>query len=164
MGDVESVAAHSFGVTFLSMLMAEALLEKGVRIDVTRTLKMAIFHDLSESLTFDISKRYLDFVGERGRRIKQELEDSANRRLLSELSYSLRRDAAILIKEHESGKTIEARVVAAADRIDLLMQLNSYRQRGYGGQILEEMEEKAKAEIDAMKNPVFISMLRSIND
>lgn len=162
--DVESVAEHSFGVVFLSMIMAESMSSRGDRIDISKTLKMAILHDLSESLTFDISKRYLDFIGEKGMRIKRELEDSANRNLLSQLPLTSRKNAVGLMREHESGKTIESQVVTAADKIDLLMQLDIYRQRGYTSPVLTEMEEKVTAEIKAMKNPVFTSILRRIRE
>lgn len=161
MADVESVAEHSYSVVFLSMILSEKLKAAGTQVDLTRTLKMAILHDLSESLTFDISKRYLEFVGETGQQIKRDLEDSANQRLLSELPPSLKKEAKRLLQEHSAGGTIEAKVVTAADRIDLIMQLNAYQRRGFHGPILREMEEKVTAEIKAMKNPIFTAMLRS---
>ncbi len=136
----------------------------GVQIDVSRTMKMAIIHDLSESLTFDISKKYLEFLGKRGQRIKREIEQSANRKLLSHLPPLLKSDASSLLKEHETGKTIEAQTVTAADRIDLLLQLDDYHRRGYRGKILMEMREKVENEIKAMKNPVFISTLNIISE
>ncbi len=161
MADVESVAEHSYSVVFLSMILSEKLKTIGTQIDLSKTLKMAILHDLSESLTFDISKRYLEFVGERGRIIKRDLEDSANRRLLSELPSSLRNEAKRVLREHAAGRTMEAKVVTAADRIDLVMQLNAYRRRGFRSPIIREMEGKVTAEIKAMKNPIFTAMLRS---
>jgi 5'-deoxynucleotidase len=164
MAEVESVAEHSFGVTAVSWILAEKLLKSGTRIDVSRTLKMAILHDLSESLTFDISKRYLEFIAKRGQQIKREIEHSANRKLLSHLSPRLKRDATNLLKEHEIGKSIEAQTVIAADRIDLLLQLQAYHRRGYRSRILTEMSVKIKNEIKAMKNPVFTSTLNGITE
>ncbi len=162
LADVESVADHTFGVALLSMIMAQTLHDKGVKVDASKALKMAVLHDLSESLTFDISKRYLDFIGKEGKRIKRLLEQAANRKLLSDFAPSLKGEATELLREHERGKTVEARVVTAADRLDLLMQLNDYRLKGYRSAILDEMEEKVTAEIKSMKNSVFTSMLREI--
>jgi 5'-deoxynucleotidase YfbR-like HD superfamily hydrolase len=164
LADVESVAEHSFGVAAVSLILSEKLLESGVHIDVPKTLKMAILHDLSESLTFDISKRYLEFLGERGQRIKREIEHSANRKLLSNLPSRLKRESSNILVEHETGTTIEAQTVIAADRIDLLLQLYAYHRRGFRDKILTEMREKVKNEIRATKNPVFISTLNSINE
>lgn len=163
LAEVESVAEHSYGVAAVSLILAEKLFERGIQIDVPRTLKMAILHDLSESLTFDISKRYLEFMGKRGQQIKREIDQSANSKLLSQLPPRLKIDATNLLKEHEIGKTIEAQTVTAADRIDLLMQLYAYHRRGFRDKILTEMRKKVKNEIKAMKNPVFISTLNSIN-
>ncbi len=163
LAEVESVAEHSYSVVFLSMILSEKLKAVGTQVDLARTLKMAILHDLSESLTFDISKRYLEFVGERGRRIKRDLEDSANRRLLAELPPALRKEAKGLLQEHAAGRTIEAKVVIAADRIDLMMQLNAYQRRGFRGPIFRDMEAKATAEIKSLKNPVFTTMLRVVH-
>src|SRR5712692_11393555 len=157
MAEVDSVAEHSFGVAAISLILSEKLMETGVEIDVSRTLKMAILHDLSESLTFDISKRYLEFLGKHGLRIKRQIEHSANRKLLLQFPHLLKSDASSLLKEHETGRTIEAQIVTAADRIDLLMQLDAYHRRGYRGKILMEMKEKVKNEIKEMKNPVFSS-------
>lgn len=162
--DVESVAEHSFGVAAVSLILSEKLMETGVQIDISRTLKMAILHDLSESLTFDISKRYLEFLGNRGLQIKREIEDSANRKLVLNFPPHLKSDAASLLKEHETGKSIEAQTVTAADRIDLLLQLYAYHRRGFRSSILTEMRNKVKNEIKAMKNPVFTSTLNSITE
>ncbi len=162
MAEVESVAEHSFGVAVVSLILSEKLKESGAQIDISKTLKMAILHDLSESLTFDISKRYLEFLGNRGHRIKREIENSANRKLLSHLPAHFKKEASILLKEHENGKTLEAQTVTAADRIDMLLQLHTYHQQGYRSRILTEMREKVRNDIKAMKNPVYISTLNSI--
>ncbi len=162
MAEVESVAEHSFGVVVISLILSEKLKESGVQIDLPKTLKMAILHDLSESLTFDISKRYLEFLGDRGQRIKREIENSANRKLLLHMPLHLKKEATKLLKEHEIGKTLEAQTVIAADRLDLLMQLEAYHRRGYRSKILLQMGLKVRKEIKAMKNPVYASTLDRI--
>ena len=40
-------------------------------------MRLALLHDLSESLTFDISKEYLEYLGPSGEAIKAELEPAA---------------------------------------------------------------------------------------
>ena len=61
--DVESVAAHSFGVAVIAMLLADRARAVGVEVNVERLLRMALLHDLTETRTGDLPstiKRYFD--------------------------------------------------------------------------------------------------------
>ena len=49
--DVESVAAHSFGVAVIAMLLADRARARGVEVNVERLLRMALLHDLTETRT-----------------------------------------------------------------------------------------------------------------
>lgn len=163
MPEVESVAEHSYGVAMLSVLTAEAFVDKGEKVDLARTLKMALLHDLSESLTFDISKKYLEFLGkEKGARSKQRFEEAASQKLLSELPYRTKKEVLQILQEHKLGKTLEARIVTIADRLDLLLQLGAYRRSGYRDPKLSDMENKVIEEIRSTRNPVFLNFLQMI--
>src|SRR5947207_9014687 len=59
--DVESVAAHSFGVALIAMWLADRALACGMHVNVGRVLRMALLHDLTEARTGDLPatiKRY----------------------------------------------------------------------------------------------------------
>lgn len=75
--DVESVADHTFSTCALSMLLADLEAKRGVKVNMEKVLRMAILHDLAESLTFDISRAYLEYLGPKGEAMKHEIERKA---------------------------------------------------------------------------------------
>jgi len=139
MQDVESVADHTFSVCALSLLLADLETKRGAKMDVERVLRMAILHDLSESLTFDISKAYLQYLGRKGEEIKSELEHAAWSQLVSGLKNpTLAREYTLLQSEYEGGDSFESKIVHAADSLDIMLQVVDYRQKGYSGSSLAE--------------------------
>ena len=130
--DVESVADHSFSTTLLALLMADLEIKHGKRVDVERVLRMSLLHDLSETLTFDISKEYLTYLGNRGKAIKEELEDAAWKQILTEIrDPKVRTEYASLLREFKGEQTLESRIAHDADRLDILLQAAQYVKRGY---------------------------------
>ena len=139
MRDVESVADHTFSVCALSLLLADLETKRGVKVDVSRVLRMAILHDLSESLTFDIDKAYLQYLGRKGQEIKSELEHAAWSQLVSGLKNpTLAREYTRFQSEYEGGDSFESKIVHAADSLDIMLQVVDYRQRGYSDFSLAE--------------------------
>jgi putative hydrolase of HD superfamily len=138
--DVESIADHSFSVCAFSMLLADMEKKRGVDVDVERVLRMAILHDMSESLTFDISKAYLEYLGKRGAEIKVELEGAAWEQLARGLNDSmLKRNYTNLQTEFDEEATVEAGIVHTADALDILLQVIDYRKRGYPEPLLLDL-------------------------
>jgi 5'-deoxynucleotidase YfbR-like HD superfamily hydrolase len=130
--DVESVADHSFSTCAVSLLLADLEIERGEHVNVERVLRMAVFHDMSETLTFDISKAYLEYLGKRGHAIKSELERAAWKHLADGLKNpALARVYTRLQSEFDAEETIESKLVHAADLLDILLQVSDYRRRGY---------------------------------
>lgn len=138
--DVESVADHSFSTCSLSLLIADLEVQSGKHVNVERVLRLALLHDLSESLTFDISKAYLEYLGPSGAAIKRELEHSAWKHIVDSLQNPvLRRKYSGYQKEFDAEKTFESRIVHAADRLDILLQVIEYRRKGYPGYLLADL-------------------------
>src|SRR3989344_6274221 len=52
--EADSVAAHSYSVTLFSYLLAKELEKSGWEIDPDRALKIALVHDMGETITGDI--------------------------------------------------------------------------------------------------------------
>jgi putative hydrolase of HD superfamily len=140
LNDVESVAEHSFSTSALSLLLADLELSSGSRVDVERVLRMSLLHDMAESLTFDISKAYLSYLGKRGDVIKSELERSAWKHLADGLENEvLARQYTRLQNAFDADETLESKIVHAADGLDLLLQVIDYRRRGYPESLLREL-------------------------
>ena len=95
---------------------------------------------MSESLTFDISKEYLRYLGDKGEAVKNQLEEAASKHLVQGLSDdTLARAYAGLHAEYTKNKTIESRIVHAADALDILLQAIDYRHKGYPDSLLADL-------------------------
>ncbi len=124
--DVESVASHSFGVAVIAMLLADRARARGIEVNVERLLRMALLHDLTESRTGDLPstiKQYFDRAAIRAadERIAEEM--------IAELGH-LGESYLELWHDYEHRVSIEARLVKAADKLDLLMQSREYEKGG----------------------------------
>ncbi len=111
----ESVAEHTLGVAFLAMTIAEA---EGLNVE--KSLRMALVHDLPESRIGDISfhsPRYPE---------KESLEAKAADEILSEVP-----DYHKAWMEYSKGESPEARLVKYADKLELLAQAVEYEKKGY---------------------------------
>lgn len=127
----ESVAAHSFGVAVTAMTLADELLAQGVSVNTERLLRMALLHDWAETRVGDMPKTgILYFEGE----VRKRAETSAFADVVSGAAADpLYRE---LFDEYEQRKSLEARLVKAADVIDLLVQVLALERAGARG--LEE--------------------------
>lgn len=136
--DVESVAAHTYGVSLIAMLLADLLRARGDEVDVERLLRMALIHDMTEARTGDLPatvKSYFD-----GRSLELADERAAVG-ILSQLGR-LGDDYLALWREYEARESIESRLVKAADKLDLLLQAVEY-ERG-GARTLDEFWRNAE--------------------
>ena len=133
----ESVAAHSFGVGVTAMLLADELRAQGVSIDVERLLRIALLHDWAEARVGDMPRTATLYFGGDARK---QAEIAAFRDLTKPVD---KQDAlyAQLYHEYEERNTLEARLVKAADVIDLLVEALALERAG--GRGLDEFWEVA---------------------
>ncbi|WP_193384572.1 HD family hydrolase [Pyrococcus sp. ST04] len=112
----ESIASHSFSVAFITLLLANELKRKGVNIDEGKAIKIAILHDIAESILTDLplsAQKYLN---------KTEAEIKVFEDIFPEFLD--------LFVEYEEGKTLESQVVKLADKIDMVVQAYKYMLAG----------------------------------
>src|SRR5262245_61213164 len=124
--DGQSVAAHSFGVGVIAMLLADRARARGRQVNVERLLRMALLHDLTETRTGDLPstiKRYFDKASIRA------ADESIARDIFTELG-DLSEPYLELWFDYEHRASIESRLVKAADKLDLLMQSREYEKGG----------------------------------
>lgn len=113
----ESVAAHSFNVTLVVLWLATKL-----GADVGKAVQMAILHDLAESETTDIPKP-----------VKKKM--SGIKALESTITTDILRgmpDAQTIYKEYEAGVSLEAKIVRAADSIQMIAKACQYQRQNRG--------------------------------
>lgn len=153
--DVESVSSHSYSVAVIALTMSEIMRLRKQEVDVEQVLKMALLHDLSESLTFDISKAYLRYLGRKGSRMKTGLEEKATSRVLADLQNDrLARTFRATIKEYSSSNSLEARIVHSADALDLLLQVIEYERMGYSKATLDPIWRETRSKLTKYKLPL----------
>jgi putative hydrolase of HD superfamily len=134
----ESVAAHSFGVAVTAMLMADEVLAQGVVIDVEKVLRIALLHDWAEARVGDMPRTATQYFGSDARK---HGETAA----FGDLTSPLDRGDGLypnLYREYEERNSLEARLVKAADIIDLLVEALALERAG--GRGLDEFWEVAK--------------------
>jgi putative hydrolase of HD superfamily len=120
--DPESIAEHCFGVCVVATLLIDDLRARGVTLDGERVLRMAIVHDAAEAFTGDIP------MPAKTDALRAALE-SAEASLLAQVLPA--RELA-LWTEAERGTSIEARVVKAADKIQMLAKALTYEKQRRG--------------------------------
>ncbi|KAK6197698.1 hypothetical protein LQW54_010660 [Pestalotiopsis sp. IQ-011] len=111
----ESVASHSFGVAWLSMLLAPS------HLDRSKCLLIGICHDLAESVVGDIPT----YAGV-AKDTKHKLEANGFQYLCSLLSQDLATVIFDAWDDYENGKTAEGRFVKEMDKLECILQAQEY--------------------------------------
>lgn len=127
--NVESVAAHSYGVAYIALVLSEVV--DGV-LDRGRLLAMAILHDLPESVTGDITSPAWRLMPAG---TKTGVESKVMKSLLDQTNYSA--GWLALWEELQVNETAEAHLVHDADNLDLFLQALIYEEQT-GNQHLRE--------------------------
>jgi putative hydrolase of HD superfamily len=118
----ESIADHSYAVAVTVMLLVDALREEGVEVDGERALRMALVHDAPEAKTGDVPMPQKTPAVDAA---LEELEDSIAARLLPEPQRAAWREA-------EDAESLEARLVKAADKIQMMTKALVYERQQRG--------------------------------
>ena len=134
----ESVAAHSFGVCVTAMMLADEIRVRGTNIDIERVLRIALVHDWAETRVGDMPKTATDYFGADGRK---RAEASAFADIIDAAGAGATQYATIY-HDYEQRNSVEARLVKAADVLDLLIQAYALERAGARG--LDEFWEVAE--------------------
>ena len=121
-GQAENVAAHSYGVVFLTMLLLD-LDER--ELDREFALRMAVLHDLAESLIGDLPKMATHFISEE---VKHAAERDAMLKILQQTPFAT--DYLALWEAYNAPQRAEAQIVKDADKLDMMIQAYLYEQAG----------------------------------
>src|SRR6185369_3285054 len=155
----ESVAAHSFGVSVTAMLLADELARQGVSVNVEKILRLALLHDWAEARVGDMPRTATMYFGSDARK---QAETAAFR----DLTEVIDKDDALyanLYHEYEERNTLEARLVKAADVIDLLVEaLALERAGGRGLDEFWEVAENPQLQLEGPANQIVDDLLQSL--
>jgi putative hydrolases of HD superfamily len=128
----ESIADHSLATALVALLLADAINTDWPSQGLTqpladdRVLRIALVHDLAESLLTDLPKRSTDLLS---RSVKHAAEAQAMTQLFQAMPTgdSYRQ----LWHEYAEAATPEAKVVRDADKLEMVHQAWRYEQRGH---------------------------------
>jgi putative hydrolase of HD superfamily len=112
-GTPESVAAHTWRLCLMALLLEEAFPD----VDIARLLKLCVVHDLGEAIGGDVPAPEQEAGAEKARRERRDLLD-----LLAPLPDPQREAVAALWDEYEAAATPEARLAKALDKLETLLQ------------------------------------------
>lgn len=112
-GVTETVAAHSWRLSVLAMLVAQEMPD----VDADKLLRMCLIHDFGEAITGDIPSFWKTEANE-------ATETDAIGALLSRLPEPQRGAFAGLFAEMDAMETTEARLYKALDKMEAVMQHN----------------------------------------
>lgn len=146
----ESVAEHSFSVAILSMVLADQM-----KLNSNKVLKMALLHDLAESITGDIMPNQMSKTK------KNTKENNAMKTILEKLPLELSSEYTKLWNEFLSNKTKEAKLVHDLDKLEMVLQARYYNKQGHSKKSLSSFTRTAKKEI---KNPKIKLLMNKLLD
>ncbi|MDJ0784961.1 MAG: HD domain-containing protein [Desulfosarcinaceae bacterium] len=117
-GEPESVAAHTWRLALMAMLLAPRL----PQVDLLHLLKICLIHDLGEALNGDIPAIHQTADDDKS---AQEREDLLA--LISDLPEALRAELLELWEEYETAASPEARLAKGLDKLETILQHNQGR-------------------------------------
>ncbi|GAM86329.1 hypothetical protein ANO11243_043430 [Dothideomycetidae sp. 11243] len=127
----ESISDHMWRMAMLTMIAPPPLASQ---LDLHKCMKMALIHDIPESLVGDLTPADAVPKPEKFRREALTM-DFITKDLLKNVpveGMNVGRDMEATWQEFEEGKTLESRFVQDLDKIELLLQMVEYEKRGRG--------------------------------
>ena len=122
----ETVAAHSYGVGLIAMLLSDM---KGLNTE--KVLRLALLHDLTESIVGDLVPGEVS-ENEKVRREREALEE-----ILFHLPAGIRKRYLELWEEYIRGGSNEALLVRDVDKLDMALQALEYSREFGDGKFKE---------------------------
>ncbi len=156
----ESVAAHSFGVCVTAVMLADEVRARGLEVDCERVLRMALLHDWAETRVGDMPKTATTYFGAEARTRAETLAfaDVVKGSGMAAAQYNE------LYQDYEGRSSVEARLVKAADVIDLLVEAYALERAGARGldefwQVAHEADFKLPQIAEEVVRQVLVSLL-----
>ena len=148
MNNVESVADHSYSTAMMSMVLSDL---EGLNTE--KIIKMALLHDLAESVIGDVTPD--EIKDER----KISMENKAMIRILENLPSNVSQHYIILWDDFQKNSSKEANLLHEIDKLEMAFQAKFYLDKGISKEKLRSFFKTANNEI---KNKQLRNILSSI--
>jgi len=146
----ESVADHCYLMALMCMVIADL---KG--LDSSKAVKMALLHDLAESVVGDYMPEDIST------RKKDEEESKAIKTILHKLPSRLRSYYGRLWQEYNNRSSKEAILVHQIDKLEMALQASDYLRKGYNTELLKQFFDSASMHL---KDKTLLRMLKSLKE
>jgi putative hydrolase of HD superfamily len=133
----ESVSDHSYSMAIMCMVISDLR-----HLNSEKILKIALLHDLAESLIGDLTPEQID------KESKKKLENDAFKKIIKNLPESIKSKYLEIWFEYQDNISPEAKLIHQIDKIEMVLQAKIYQKNGYDKDKLESFFESAKKEID----------------
>jgi putative hydrolase of HD superfamily len=162
----DSSADHSWRLALMAIIISELL---NLKLNVYKAVKLALIHDLVESLTGDIDAT--DIGKTITKEKKAENERTAMIKLLAACPDKIKATLGRLWDEFEAGESREAKFVRALDKIETLTHLLETRYKGenfaqfthaYGDEAVKNFSELTEI-LEAIKAELKNEFIKSGN-
>jgi 5'-deoxynucleotidase len=149
--DAESVADHTFSTCAVAMLLSDTL-----GLDTEKAMKMAILHDLAESIVGDY------MPGDVSARQKLAQEKKAMKSILSGLPRKAKTEYEKIWAEYLHNKTDVARFIHRIDKLEMALQASRYAKQGHAAKLLAPFFESARTAVGD-KGDIVSEILNTLN-
>ena len=145
----ESVADHSYVTAIMSMVFSDT-----VGLNTEKILKMALLHDMAESITGDFTPEDIS------KENKKIVENEVMGEILSKLPSKLGDEYKTIWTEYVQENSKEASLMHEIDRFEMAIQAVKYSSEGFSKEILKTFVESARKE---MKTKELLNILDAIS-
>ena len=132
----ESVADHSYATAMMSMVFSDTM-----NLNKEKILKMALLHDLAESVIGDFTPNEIS------KKSKKVIENKAMDNILANLPSNLAMQYNEIWKEYEKGSSKESILMHDIDLLEMAVQAAKYFSEGFSKERLQGFVESARKEI-----------------
>jgi putative hydrolase of HD superfamily len=109
------------------MLLADLLTEQGVSLNVEKVMRIALLHEVAEARIGDVPFPALAYIPEE---VKEAGEKAALQAMFEKFGAFCPKYVE-LWEEFEKGTSLEGKLVRAADKLELMLQVFEYEKVGY---------------------------------
>ncbi|MBS4178400.1 HD domain-containing protein [Lederbergia citrea] len=150
-----SVASHSFKVTKIAQFLGTVEEQGGEKVDWRLLYEKALNHDYAELFTGDI-KTPVKYASKELKRLFSEVEEEMTKKFIEKEFPREFRD--VYLERFKEGKdeTLEGRILAVADKIDLLYESFGEIQKENPESLFLEIYEEALSTILLFKDMVCV--------
>ncbi|KAL1969815.1 hypothetical protein VTN77DRAFT_7324 [Rasamsonia byssochlamydoides] len=141
----ESISDHMYRMAVMTMLAPPSLAS---RLNIPHCTKMALIHDMAESLVGDITPVDKEVTKSEKARREAAVMDYIESTLLSGVPGGTLSGAEIrrVFQEYEDNETLEAKFVHDVDKMELLLQMVEY-ERAHGIDLSEFARVKSRIQL-----------------